>query len=175
VFSAKPNSLPLTIKLIDECESEDLASIFTRFGKQWQLAAAASAPSLEVSTYLHISPALLLLTPSSTCTFAPSTLVCAWAHRCEERSYIKNNNEIIWISSQVKSKQWYILIVFATNNICSHLWFGTLAKLQKSGSHSTLSPVFYLFIRQYQTVSDSIIQFVPKHLVAEQAKAEKAK
>ena len=31
VFSAKPNSLPLTIKLIDECASEDLASIFTRW------------------------------------------------------------------------------------------------------------------------------------------------
>jgi len=48
LYSAKPNSLPLTIKLIDECVSEDLASIFTRFGKQWQLAAAASAPSMEV-------------------------------------------------------------------------------------------------------------------------------
>ena len=30
-------------------------------------------------------------------------------------------------------------------------------------------------VRQYHTVSDSIIQFVPKHLVAEQAKAEQAK
>merc|ERR1719510_1296033 len=35
------------IKLIDECQSEDLAAIFTRFGKQWQLAAAASVPSME--------------------------------------------------------------------------------------------------------------------------------
>ena len=29
--SAKPNSLPATIKLIDECKSEDLGSIFTRW------------------------------------------------------------------------------------------------------------------------------------------------
>merc|ERR1711963_358253 len=48
LYSAKPNSLPATIKLIDECKSEDLGSIFTRFGKQWQLTAAASAPFMEV-------------------------------------------------------------------------------------------------------------------------------
>merc|ERR1711936_453098 len=48
LFSAKPNSLPATIKLIDECKSEDLGSIFTRVGKQWQLTAAASAPFMEV-------------------------------------------------------------------------------------------------------------------------------
>ena len=31
ICSAKPNSLPATIKLIDECKSEDLGSIFTRW------------------------------------------------------------------------------------------------------------------------------------------------
>merc|ERR1711963_147030 len=31
LYSAKPNSLPATIKLIDECKSEDLGSIFTRW------------------------------------------------------------------------------------------------------------------------------------------------
>merc|ERR1712013_48038 len=41
LFSAKPNSLPATIKLIDECKSEDLGSIFTR--QVWETVAVDSS------------------------------------------------------------------------------------------------------------------------------------
>merc|ERR1712130_355249 len=104
LYSAKPNSLPLTIKLTDECASEDLASIFTRFGKQWQLAAAASAPSMEVWRADCLAG----------CTQkwqANLVLNCSWEAQARAVANVKEETLGIALSKVAQSQEWKLAVL----------------------------------------------------------------
>jgi len=104
LYSAKPNNLPLTIKLIDECASEDLASIFTRYGKQWQLAAAASAPSMEVWRADCLAG----------CTQkwqANLVLNCSWEAQARAVANVKEEPLGIALSKVDQSQEWKLAVL----------------------------------------------------------------
>jgi len=99
LYSAKPNSLPMMIKLIDECQSEDLAAIFTRFGKQWQLAAAASVPSMEVWR-------AECLASCSQQWQANLVLDCSWEIQARAVASVKQESLGIALSKVPQSQEW---------------------------------------------------------------------
>lgn len=48
LYSALPHKLPWMVRLVDTCQSEDLAMILPRCGKQWQQQLVATSPCMEV-------------------------------------------------------------------------------------------------------------------------------